>query len=186
MVKRKKGVHSIKSRTKVTHVKLEREKIEADKIRSYRKKTGISKPVCSQKRTRRNVVSGPSKGNDVSQNCSPNIVAAHVSISSKAGVFIIPMCNNHNDSGGWGNVAPFPGDTVIVNGCRAVRVPDDTGHKTKTSKKSTNTKVRKLTKVQTWRNAKNRPQKTWSWEGVRMGKISDYKYSAKTRRLSKK
>lgn len=186
MAKRKAGVHRVKPNTKVTHYKLKREKTSDDKKPSYITKTGIKSPVCAQRRTSRTVVSGPSEGDSVLQNCSDRIVAAHVKIHGKPGVFIVPMCNNHNDSGGWGNLPPFPGDTVIVNGCYAVRVKDDDGRRGKTRTKSPNRKFRKLTKTKTLRLARSHGQEKWSWEGQRMGKTSNYKISRDTQRVSKK
>jgi hypothetical protein len=51
------------------------------------------------------------------------------------------------------------------------------------AKKATNSKKKNLTKVQTFRLAQN--QKTWSWNGNRMGKVADYAISKRERVVKK-
>ena len=129
------------------------------------------------------------------------MVAAHVTISGKGGVFIVPMCNNHNDS--WGGY-PKSGDGVVLKKCKAVKVEHSSksakpnlkpsgrtiNHRkrpnTSKKKKSNNTKFKNLSKAQTLRRARKNDQQTWSWKGKSMGKVSGYIITMRSGRVRKR
>ena len=187
MGRRKKSVHSIKSGVNATHIKIPKEKkAKEETISGYKSKTGIVNPDCSQNLRVLKIQSGPSKGEKVHSGCNGLKVAAHVTISGKAGVYIVPMCNVHNDS--WGGY-PKSGDCVRLKKCAAVKVEHNLGsgrRAGKTLTKSTNTKVQNMSQAKILRLARSRGQKTWSWKGQRMGNISDYKITRLSGRVVKK
>ena len=203
MAKRIRGVQSNGKEKIATHIVIPSEKkTKNDTINGYIELTGIKKPICSQNLRSLNVQTGQNKGRPVAATCSvDNMVAAHVTISGKPGIFIVPMCNKHNDSGfGY----PSTGDGVFLKKCKAVKVehslksarlsPKRSSAKknpikksnTSKKKKSYNTKFKNLSKDQTLRRARRNDQQTWSWNGTRMGKVTDYIISSRSKRVRKK
>ena len=175
---RKNGVITLNKKTYATHYKLKREKKD-ESIHSYVKKTGITYKnldnICAQNRRSLDVQEGPSRGNKVKEKCIFNKrtrkywqknkknlrgvkklpIAAHVKLSGHAGIYIIPMCDGHNDSA---TGPPMENDKVhLKKGIKAVKVPDDI-----TKKRSRTTKRRKKnsSKVKSKKKTSRRMRKT--------------------------
>ena len=98
--------------------------------------------ICAQNRKKLVVREGPSRGDRVKEKCVFNKrpykhwqtkrnlrgikklpIAAHVKLSGHDGIYIIPMCDGHNDSA---TGSPRANDKVLLKkGIKAVKVPDD-------------------------------------------------------------
>lgn len=187
------GVYDLKRRTTVTHYKIKnRNKTSKEGIAHYKKTTGCTKPVCSQNLRKRKVKSGPLKGKEVSSSCSQDIVAAHVSIQGMEGIYVIPMCNTHNDSLNP-NAAPAAGSTVIIKQkCIAMKVPSDRKQTKKhrpfarnKTKSNNNKNTKNLSKKATLLRARRLGYATFVWDGKRLN-VADYKIARDTRRVKKK
>ena len=181
MAKRKTGVLKLSKNSHATHYKLVRDKTSEDKIPHYKIITSIVEPACAQNLRKRKVIRGLSKSKDlqVPKLCSGERGASHVKISGKKGIFIVPMCVTHNDSG-WQTAAPICGDTVILkSGTIAVKVANDKGK----SRKSNNNNIKILKKSAIFRRAKNAGQTRWTWKGKPMGKVDKYTIDKNSRRV---
>ena len=199
MASRTRGVHTLKKGKIATHIVIRSEKkTKEDTIKWYKDKTKIEEPRCSQNLSKLKILTGKNQGKKVAEKCNGVMVAAHVKINGMQGIFTVPMCNKHNDS--WGGY-PYPGDGVALKKCKAVKVNHSSSSTQTTSrrvakkssknqssqnkKKSINTKIRNISKANTLRRARRNGRQTWSWNGTRMGKVTDYVIRRNSGRVAK-
>jgi hypothetical protein len=193
MLKKTKGVYHLNRKTIVTHYKIKnRDKTRAEGIGNYKTTTQITNPACSQNLRKREVISGKLEGKRVGVNCSDGIVAAHVTIRGMNGIYVIPMCHNHNDSLNP-NAAPVEGSTVIIKQkCIAMKVPNDENQRknqrpfSRNRSKSNNKKnTKQLSKKAMLLRARRNGDTTFPWNGKRLY-VADYKVDRSTRRVKKR
>ena len=193
MGRHRNGVYQLKRKTTVTHYKIKnRNKTSSEGIAQYKKTTGCNKPVCSQNLRKRKVKSGALKGKEVSSDCSQGIVAAHVTIQGMEGIYVIPMCNTHNDSLNP-NAAPAAGSTVTIKQkCIAMKVPSDRKQRKKhrpfarnRTKSNNNKNTKNLSKKAKLLRARRLGYATFPWDGKRLN-VADYKIARDTGRVKKK
>ena len=114
MVRRKRAVKSVKSGSLLRHTKSNSH--NANEIDRWGKITG-SKPSCCVNRKGK-IPKGPNEGKDIGD-CKGRPVGAHVKFGDSRRLYIVPVCNRHNDTG-W-NAGPFkPGDWFIAKKTKAV------------------------------------------------------------------
>ena len=117
MGRRKRTVKSVKSGRLLRHTKSKSH--NANEIDRWKNITGVAKPSCCVSRTGK-IPKGPNKGKDI-KNCSKGrFVGAHVRFEKSSELYIVPVCNKHNDTG-WKAGCFGPGDWFKAKKTKAVR-----------------------------------------------------------------
>ena len=126
MARRKKGVKSVQA-IRLRHTKSKSH--NPNEIERWKKITG-SEPSCCVNR-RGKIPKGPNKGKDIGD-CKGRPVGAHVKFRNSRKLYIVPVCNRHNDTGWRGG--PFePGDWFNAKKTKAVSATNTSLPKTNTS-----------------------------------------------------
>ena len=111
---RKKGVRSVKKGTQLRHTTSKNH--NANEISRWEKITGHKPSCCVNQKSK--IPKGPNKGKNIG-GCKGRYVGAHVKFGNSRKLFIVPVCNGHNDTGHNSGIFR-PGDWFIAKNTKAV------------------------------------------------------------------